>query len=73
VQLLHVQLWPATTTSPKTAATFAVLRQYHLLSFESKCSALKFYQSFACQSGIEETKEVEKGERALLSVGSEQV
>ncbi|KAJ7836541.1 hypothetical protein B0H14DRAFT_2793727 [Mycena olivaceomarginata] len=50
VQLLRAQLWPATTTNPKTAATFAVLRQYHLLSFESKCSALEFYQSLARQS-----------------------
>ncbi|KAJ7849376.1 hypothetical protein B0H14DRAFT_3668571 [Mycena olivaceomarginata] len=50
IQLLRAQLWPATTTSPKTAATFAVLRQYHLLSFESKCSALEFYQSLARQS-----------------------
>ncbi|KAJ7897598.1 hypothetical protein B0H14DRAFT_3589450 [Mycena olivaceomarginata] len=50
VQLLRAQLWPATTTSPKTAATFAVLRQYHLLSFESKCSALEFYQSLARQT-----------------------
>ncbi|KAJ7352562.1 hypothetical protein DFH08DRAFT_693775, partial [Mycena albidolilacea] len=50
VQLLRAQLWPATTTSPKTAATFAVLHQYYLLSFESKCSALKFYQSLAWQT-----------------------
>ncbi|KAF8214380.1 hypothetical protein K438DRAFT_1563645, partial [Mycena galopus ATCC 62051] len=50
VQLLRSQLWPATTTNPKTAATFAVLRQYHLFSFEAKCSALEFYQSLARQS-----------------------
>lgn len=29
---------------------FAVLRQYHLLSFESKCLALEFYQSLVRQS-----------------------
>ncbi|KAF7377339.1 hypothetical protein MSAN_00154900 [Mycena sanguinolenta] len=49
-QLLRAQLWPATTTNPKTAATFAVLRLYHLLSFEAKCSALEFYQSLARQT-----------------------
>ncbi|KAJ7223872.1 hypothetical protein B0H12DRAFT_1205345 [Mycena haematopus] len=49
-QLLRAQLWPATTTNPKTAATFAVLRQYQLFSFESKCSALEFYQSLARQT-----------------------
>ncbi|KAF7357140.1 CxC2 domain-containing protein [Mycena sanguinolenta] len=49
-QLLRAQLWPATTTNPKTAASFAVLRLYHLLSFEAKCSALEFYQSLARQT-----------------------
>ncbi|KAJ7899122.1 hypothetical protein B0H14DRAFT_3124170 [Mycena olivaceomarginata] len=47
VQLLRAQLWAATTTRPRTAATFSVLRRYHLLSFESKCAALEFYQSLA--------------------------
>ncbi|KAJ7442097.1 hypothetical protein B0H11DRAFT_1724840, partial [Mycena galericulata] len=47
VQLLRAQLWSATTTNPRTAATFSVLRKYHLLSFESKCAALEFYQSLA--------------------------
>ncbi|KAF7345208.1 CxC2 domain-containing protein [Mycena sanguinolenta] len=49
-QLLRSQLWPATTTNPKTAATFAVLRLYHLLSFEAKCSVLEFYQTLARQT-----------------------
>ncbi|KAJ6517357.1 hypothetical protein C8R47DRAFT_1172779 [Mycena vitilis] len=47
VQLLRAGLWAATTTSPKTAATFALLRKWHLLSFEAKLSALEFYQSLA--------------------------
>ncbi|KAJ7213821.1 hypothetical protein B0H12DRAFT_1242227 [Mycena haematopus] len=50
VQLLRAGLWPATTTNPRTAATFSVLRRYHLLSFESKCAALEFYQSLARES-----------------------
>ncbi|KAK7013051.1 hypothetical protein R3P38DRAFT_2639870 [Favolaschia claudopus] len=50
VQLLRARLWPATTTSPRTAATFSVLRSFHLLSFESKCAALEFYQSLARQT-----------------------
>ncbi|KAK7022540.1 hypothetical protein R3P38DRAFT_3539761 [Favolaschia claudopus] len=49
VQLLRARLWASTTTSPRTAATFSVLRSYHLLSFESKCAALEFYQSLARQ------------------------
>lgn len=47
VQLLRARLWAATTTNPKTAATFSVLRKHHLMSFESKCSTLEFYQSLA--------------------------
>ncbi|KAG1851559.1 hypothetical protein C8R48DRAFT_750003 [Suillus tomentosus] len=46
-QLLRAQWYPATTTDPQTAATFGVLRLYHLLSFESKVSAYEFYHSFA--------------------------
>ncbi|KAJ7262597.1 hypothetical protein C8J57DRAFT_1719453 [Mycena rebaudengoi] len=47
VQLLRSGLYPATTTNPRTAATFGVLRGFHLMSFESKCSAYEFYQSLA--------------------------
>ncbi|KAJ7495442.1 hypothetical protein FB451DRAFT_1077072 [Mycena latifolia] len=47
IQLLRAGLFPATTTNPRTAATFAVLHRYHLLSFESKCSGYEFYQSLA--------------------------
>ncbi|KAJ7247447.1 hypothetical protein B0H12DRAFT_1203221 [Mycena haematopus] len=50
VQLLRARLWPATTTNPRTAATFSVLRRYQLLSFQSKCAALEFYQSLARES-----------------------
>ncbi|KAJ7256755.1 hypothetical protein C8J57DRAFT_1650145 [Mycena rebaudengoi] len=39
-QLLRARLFPATTTRPATAATFSVLRRFHLLSFESKCSIM---------------------------------
>ncbi|KAJ6570826.1 hypothetical protein DFH09DRAFT_1362492 [Mycena vulgaris] len=47
VQLLQAKLYPAITTNPRTAATFSVLRRFHLLSFESKCSGYEFYQSLA--------------------------
>ncbi|KAJ7229225.1 hypothetical protein C8J57DRAFT_1534542 [Mycena rebaudengoi] len=46
-QLLRAGLYPATTTNPRTAATFSVLRRFHLLSFESKCSSYEFYHSLA--------------------------
>lgn len=50
VQLLQRQLFPATTKQPRTAATFRVLRQFHLLSFESKCSGFEFYNSLAWET-----------------------
>ncbi|KAJ6484283.1 hypothetical protein DFH09DRAFT_1252934 [Mycena vulgaris] len=45
VQLLRVKWLPSTGKQPRTAATFNVLRQYHLLSLESKCSMGEFYNS----------------------------
>ncbi|KAK7046263.1 hypothetical protein R3P38DRAFT_2507036 [Favolaschia claudopus] len=47
VQLLRAQIWGATTTNPRTGATFPVLRRFQLLSCESKCSVLEFYQTLA--------------------------
>ncbi|KAJ6517571.1 hypothetical protein DFH09DRAFT_940379 [Mycena vulgaris] len=47
VQLLRAGLYPATTTNPRSAATVNVLCRFHLLSFESKCSAYEFYYSLA--------------------------
>ncbi|KAG1846735.1 hypothetical protein F4604DRAFT_1884128 [Suillus subluteus] len=46
-QLLRVAWFPATTSDPRTAATFQVLEQYHLLSFESKASGYEFYHAIA--------------------------
>ena len=50
LQLLHYKLYPATTYNPQTAATFRVLDQFHILRFESKCSAHEFYQTLARQT-----------------------
>ena len=47
VQLLRFRWWPATTSNPKSAATFRVLKHFQLLSFESKTSAFKFYNTLA--------------------------
>ncbi|KAH7903909.1 hypothetical protein BJ138DRAFT_1019877, partial [Hygrophoropsis aurantiaca] len=46
-QLLRVRWFPSTVRDPQSAATFAVLEQFHLLSFESKASAFEFYYSVA--------------------------
>ncbi|KAJ7760147.1 hypothetical protein DFH07DRAFT_867895 [Mycena maculata] len=50
VQLLRAGLWAATMTNPKTAATFAVLEHWHMMSFETKCSVLHFYEALARES-----------------------
>ncbi|KAG1836053.1 hypothetical protein DFJ58DRAFT_735266 [Suillus subalutaceus] len=46
-QLLRARWFPATVTNPRTAATFAVLEFFHLLSFKSKVSAYEFYHCLA--------------------------
>ncbi|KAG1797496.1 uncharacterized protein HD556DRAFT_1441055 [Suillus plorans] len=46
-QLLRVSWFPSTTADPKTAATFCLLDEFHLLSFESKVLAYKFYSALA--------------------------
>jgi hypothetical protein len=46
-QLLCVQWYPATISEPQTTATFMVLQNFHLLSFESKVSAYEFYHLLA--------------------------
>lgn len=44
-QLLRSRWFPATTSEPRTAATFGVLKAFHLLSLESKASAYEYYNS----------------------------
>ncbi|KAG1729315.1 uncharacterized protein EDB91DRAFT_1239238 [Suillus paluster] len=47
IQLLCTCWFPATSSNPQTAATFAVMELFHLLSFESKVSPYEFYHSLA--------------------------
>ncbi|KAG1721224.1 hypothetical protein EDB19DRAFT_1835614 [Suillus lakei] len=44
-QLLRISWFPSTTANPKMAATFHLLEEFHILSFESKVSAYKFYNA----------------------------
>jgi hypothetical protein len=46
-QLLRAHLFPATSTYPKTAATFNCLERYQLLSFECRCSLFGYYYSIS--------------------------
>ena len=47
MQLLHYGWYPAMVDQSKTATTFQVLKQFHLLIFESKTSVYEFYCSLA--------------------------
>jgi hypothetical protein len=41
-QLMHAQLFPATTKDPKMVFTFTVLKQFHLHNLESKKAAYDY-------------------------------
>jgi hypothetical protein len=47
VQLLRSSLYPVTSMNPKSAATFRVMKFFHILSFESKCSGYEFYNTLS--------------------------
>ncbi|KAF9487700.1 hypothetical protein BDN71DRAFT_1404420 [Pleurotus eryngii] len=47
IQLLRHRLFPATSVAPRTAATFAVLDHFHMLSLEGKVSAFEFWRALA--------------------------
>jgi hypothetical protein len=58
-QLLEHRLYPATVTSPKTAATFRLLEFLELLQYESKLSSYEFFQTISrltCNTGLDVTK-----------------
>ncbi|KAF9017820.1 hypothetical protein BDZ89DRAFT_1140448 [Hymenopellis radicata] len=47
VQLLRSRLYPATSVSPETCATFRCLETFQIMSFMSKVSAYEFYWSLS--------------------------
>lgn len=49
-QLLRVGWWPATPLNPRTAATFEVLRHFHMLNLQGKTTGYSFYQALEYQS-----------------------
>ncbi|KAJ7429392.1 hypothetical protein B0H11DRAFT_1768215 [Mycena galericulata] len=58
IQLMRARWYPATGKNPRTAATFSVLRRYHLLTLESKCSGSEFYNSLARETDNSGTEPV---------------
>ncbi|KAJ7906822.1 hypothetical protein B0H13DRAFT_1880221 [Mycena leptocephala] len=60
IQLLRMCWYPATGTNPRSAAMFAALNRFNLMSLESKCSAYEFYNSLAQETdntGLEPSRE----------------
>lgn len=49
-QLLVIAWWPATPLDPKTAATFEVLRHFHLLNLQGKVTGYSFYRALEFQT-----------------------
>ncbi|KAJ6480691.1 hypothetical protein C8R47DRAFT_1218538 [Mycena vitilis] len=58
VQLLRARLYPATSKHPRTAATFGVLRHFHLMTLTSKCSGSEFYKCLARETNNSGTERV---------------
>lgn len=49
-QLLSIGWWPATPLEPRSAATFEVLRHFHLLNLQGKVTGYSFYQALEYQT-----------------------
>ncbi|KAK7049165.1 CxC2 domain-containing protein [Favolaschia claudopus] len=58
IQLLRARWYPSTSTSPRSAATFNVLRRFHLITLESKGSVSEFYKSIARETDNTGTRTV---------------
>ncbi|KAG2112645.1 uncharacterized protein F5147DRAFT_572194, partial [Suillus discolor] len=46
-QVLYMHWFPATTLEPKTATTFQLFHNFHILSFELKASTFEYWQTLA--------------------------
>ncbi|KAG2355521.1 hypothetical protein BDR07DRAFT_1453748 [Suillus spraguei] len=46
-QIFQARLYPATSSNPKSAATFRVLQHFQMLTFESKASTFEYWQTLA--------------------------
>jgi hypothetical protein len=47
IQLLRYGWFPASVDRPKSAATFSILKFFHILNFESKASSFEFHNTLA--------------------------
>ncbi|KAH6890716.1 hypothetical protein BKA70DRAFT_1120446 [Coprinopsis sp. MPI-PUGE-AT-0042] len=68
VQLLRHRLFPATTSQPKTAATFDVLQAFQLLSFTAKVNVYDFHHALVRRTNNTGTRKVPDRYNALLCI-----
>ncbi|RDX48568.1 hypothetical protein OH76DRAFT_1456274 [Lentinus brumalis] len=67
-QLLRVRWFPATSVDPRTAATFAMLEHFHLLSMQSKLSGWEFYTCLARRTDNTGTEEIKDRYPAFMQM-----
>ncbi|KIJ12364.1 hypothetical protein PAXINDRAFT_163929 [Paxillus involutus ATCC 200175] len=70
-QLLRFSWFPATSTRPRTAAMFRLLKQYHLVSLESKLSAYEFYNALSRLTNNTGLLDVKNRYKAFLRMSRE--
>lgn len=58
VQLMRTAWWPASTIDPQTCATFALLKDFHLLSLQGKLSVFDYYHALELKSNSSGTEKV---------------
>ncbi|TFK59703.1 hypothetical protein BDN72DRAFT_873011 [Pluteus cervinus] len=68
IQILRYGWFPATTHRPRTAATNTALKQFHLLSFESKCSVQEYYQTLTRLTSNTGVETIRDRYRAFLNM-----
>ncbi|KAG2136089.1 uncharacterized protein EDB93DRAFT_1242432 [Suillus bovinus] len=59
-QILRARWYPVTSIDPKSAAMFCLLEHLHMLTFKSKASAFKYWQTLVCltdNTGIKPCKD----------------
>ncbi|KAG2746300.1 hypothetical protein P692DRAFT_201840978 [Suillus brevipes Sb2] len=68
IQILRSRWYPATTTDPRTAATFRLLDKFQMYTFESKGSAFEYWQTLSRLSDNTGTKPPKDRYEALLQM-----
>lgn len=69
IQLLRASLYPSTGINPRTAATYSVLKHFHLLSFESKLSGYEYIKAVERLTSNGDVEKSRVSLKLVLSIG----